>query len=197
MLTKFPLFQSHLDLAHHYWNEIVVAGDTVIDATCGNGHDSLILAKRALQENRGKLLCCDIQEIAIENTSKLLSEQLSTEQIRNVQFFHGSHIEFPETLKSNSVKLIVYNLGYLPGGDKTKTTMSEVTLQSIQKGMDLIISGGMISMTCYPGHAEGLREESLILELAVQADPKLWSCCHHRWLNRHKSPSLLLMQKGL
>lgn len=187
--------QSHLELAHHYWKDIVSIGDIVIDATCGNGQDSLALCKLALTPGRGTLFALDIQPSAISNTQKLLSENLPDELIKRVIFVEGSHQIFPNDIKEASVKLIVYNLGYLPRGDKTLTTQTSSTLASMMAAQNLLIKGGVISFTCYPGHAEGANEETALLASCQQLPSHLWNCCHHRWINRPKAPSLLLLQK--
>ncbi len=180
----FPLFKSHLDLAHHYWKQLVQPGDVVVDATCGNGQDTLFLA--SLQP--GCLYALDIQEDALANTKALLGA------VTQVVFHRGCHSQFPEEIRPQTVKLFVYNLGYLPGGDKTLTTLSETTLLSLKRALDLVMPGGAISVTCYPGHPEGALEESKILEWVQGLDRRVWSCCHHRWCNRAKAPSLLLIQ---
>lgn len=193
--TPFPLFSSHLDLAHHYWRRLLSPGDTAIDATCGNGHDTLAIAKllEGDGENEIRLIAIDIQEKAIEATKSLLSQQLK----RNIRFIHGSHAKFPDDIEPQSVALIIYNLGYLPGGDKTKTTLTSSTLESLGNALPLIKAGGAISITCYPGHEEGKAEEEKVLAFASALDPRIWSCCHHRWLNRRDAPSLLLIQKTI
>lgn len=184
-MRDYPLFQSHIDLAHSYWERLVLPNNTIIDATCGNGHDTLFLASL----NPGTLYACDIQEKAISTTKEKLGEHH-----QNVKFVLGCHSSFPEKIEEGSVKLIVYNLGYLPGGDKAFTTELESTLESIKSARDLIAPGGAISITCYPGHPEGAKEEEKLLEECSKLDPKKWNCCHHRWLNRKNSPSLLFLQ---
>ena len=179
----FSHFKSHIELAHRYWQQLVQSGDIVIDATCGNGQDTLFLA----QLKPAKLFAIDIQEKALTNTKTLLGAS------DNVIFHHACHSQFPQEILAKSVKLIVYNLGYLPGGDKSLTTQSETTLMSLQKALDLIVPGGAISVTCYPGHAEGAIEEEKILQWAENLDRQQWSCCHHRWCNRQKAPSLLVV----
>jgi hypothetical protein len=201
--STFPLFNSHLDLAHSYWKKILENtsphGRILIDATCGNGHDTAFLTRTALetpnQENT-RILAMDKQPEALESTKKLLKELLSEEQIAGIEFHLGCHSSFPENLAPASVSLIVYNLGYLPGSDKTITTTLDTTLKSLQNALPLIRSGGLISITCYPGHKEGKEEEKHLLEFANSLAPSQWSCCHHRCLNRKESPSLLLLQKG-
>lgn len=175
---------AHIDLAHQYWARLIQPGDTVIDATCGNGHDTLALAKLPV----GKIFAIDLQPEAIRSTRTRLKGH-------SVTYIEGCHSTFPEEIGRDTVRLIVYNLGYLPGGDKTKTTMTQTTLESIKNAQELIMNGGAISITCYPGHPEGKREEEAILEYVESLDPALWSCWHHRWINRYASPSLLLLQK--
>lgn len=195
MRTPFPLFQSHLDLAHSYWSKIVQIGDVVIDATCGNGHDTFKLSQLALSPNKGIIYAFDIQEQAIESTRHYLASHLNADQMQRIVFLQCCHSSFPQEIFPGSVKLIVYNLGYLPGGNKAKTTQSTTTLQSLRQAQELLQSGGLISITCYPGHKEGEKEQEEILEYAATLSPREWSCCHHRWLNRMNSPTLLLIQK--
>lgn len=186
----YPLFRSHLDLAHSYWKRLVQPGDLLIDATCGNGHDTLALARL----NPKQLYAFDIQSQALASAQKRLQEEPA---LPSIQFIQGCHSQFPPQIAPASVKLIVYNLGYLPGSDKATTTQSSTTLESVANALELIMPGGAISITCYPGHEEGAREESALLAFAEQLDKQLWSCCHHRWINRKQAPSLLLLQKAL
>jgi len=195
---RFPIFQSHIDLAQSYWSKLVKSGDIVIDATCGNGHDTLLLARLALTADSGYLYGFDIQKEAIDSTRENLQSQLSLPLLERVFLHQRSHSNLVDALPSGCrPKLIVYNLGYLPGGDKAMTTMLDTTLQSIQQAQALIANGGAISITCYPGHLEGLQEESALMEIVCQLPAATWSCCHHRWLNRKNAPSLLLIQKSL
>ncbi len=115
---------------------------------------------------------------------------------KRVFFQRRCHSTFPEDVLPGTIKLVVYNLGYLPGGDKTKTTHVATTLQSLHQAQALLQKGGVISITCYPGHKEGAHEQNVILNHAARLPPKEWSCCHHMWLNRQQSPSLLLIQKA-
>jgi len=193
--SQFPLFQSHIDWAHYLWRQVVRQGECVIDATCGNGHDTLILAQLSLEKDQGAVYAMDIQESAIENTKLLLKATLQRDIYQRVRFFQTCHSRFPNEIEDRKIALIVYNLGYLPGSSKELTTQTETSLMSIQNAMMLLKDGGCISITCYPGHAEGEKEEEQVLLLCASLDPQKWSCCHHRWVNRKKSPSLLWIQK--
>lgn len=188
MRTNFALFQSHLDLAHNYWSTLLSPEDTAIDATCGNGYDAAFLAALGV-----RLYALDIQQEALDEAQrKIESLKISS----RVTLLKRCHSQFPEEIAFQSVKLIVYNLGYLPGGNKTLTTQVGTTLESMRQAQQLLTPGGAISITCYPGHAEGKLEEAQLLLFAQTLDAKSWSCCYHSWVNRRNSPSLLLLQKS-
>lgn len=177
----------HIELAHSYWSSHLKPGNNAIDATCGNGHDSLALAQ--ILGTNGALFCYDIQPQAIQNTRKLV------EKFERVQFFSQCHSDFSSLPSQIPIHLIVYNLGYLPGGDKKKTTMTETTLQSIGAAIERIEKEGAISITCYPGHEEGAREEKALL--AFLENIAGFSICYHRWVNRITSPTLIWMKRIL
>ncbi|MBB65254.1 MAG: 16S rRNA (cytosine(1402)-N(4))-methyltransferase [Waddliaceae bacterium] len=190
---QFSLFQSHIDLAHSYWKSIVREGDMLIDATCGNGHDALVLAR--LNE-RGRLLLIDKQKAALESTQHRLASELDPHRLHTIEFKNTCHSKVTNFLSGDLVRLLVFNLGYLPGGDKSITTEANSTLHSIQAMLEHIAPGGAISVTCYPGHDAGAKEEEALLDFVSSLDKQEWSACHHRWLNRTRAPSLLLLQKN-
>ena len=192
---SFPIFQSHLDLAHSYWERHIKKGSIIIDATCGNGHDSLILAKAILSETEAFLYCIDLQEKAIQNTKELLKEELPFNLFQRITFFHQSHEVFPPEI--HSCDLIVYNLGYLPGSSHSITTQGLSTLNSLKQGLSILNRGGMISITCYPGHEAGFEEKKALLEYTSSLPPQEYLVCHHQIENRRLAPSLLLIFKKL
>jgi SAM-dependent methyltransferase len=169
----------HLDQAHLYWKNLLKPGDQVIDATCGNGKDSLRLAELVPV---GHVYALDIQEAALQKAQDLIPHS-------NISFLLQSHTELPK----GEFKLVVYNLGYLPGGNKDLTTLTKTTLESLEKAAQLIIIGGALSITCYPGHPEGALEEEAIRGWVEGLDSKNWLIAHHFW--REKSPSLFFIIK--
>lgn len=204
--SQFNLFQSHIDLAHSYWKKSLKSGDIAIDATCGNGYDTLELAHllfnletaaSTLPITVSKLIAIDRQKKAVDATRARLKSTVSKDIMRHhVCLLEQCHSSFPSDITMESVALIVYNLGYLPGGNKALTTMHSTTLQSLKSALSLITPGGCISITCYPGHEEGRQEEHLIKEFASNLNPREWSCCYHSWLNRYQAPSLFIIQKA-
>lgn len=177
--------KEHLKLAHNYWKSHVRPGDTVIDATCGTGQDTLFLAQ--LLQGKGQLIGYDIQKSALEKTQQRLLDLTAEERVI-VTLKEASH----ETFFEEKVALIVYNLGYLPGGDKSLTTRTDSTLKSLQSALE---RASAISIMCYPGHEEGAREEEAILKFAAQLPSHQWNVCYHKWVNRKNYPSLLWLKR--
>jgi Putative rRNA methylase. len=160
-------------LAHSLWSQVVKPyQDTVIDATAGNGKDSLVLAKllfpgsdecqqSAKKMNdldslkSSKLISIDIQKRACENTYQLLKENMGEEIMEKncIQVLHTSHAPMP-SLPTESVGLICYNLGYLPGTDDKEefNTQMLTTIQSLADSALLIRPGGLLSVMSYPGN---------------------------------------------
>jgi ubiquinone/menaquinone biosynthesis C-methylase UbiE len=58
------------DVAHVIWQQLVQPGDSVVDATCGNGHDALFLAQ--LVGPSGRLHGFDVQKDAVDATRERL-----------------------------------------------------------------------------------------------------------------------------
>lgn len=132
--------------------------DLVIDATIGRGNDTLFLCKLV---SKGHVYGFDIQDDAIVSTKRLLDQP----KLNNYTLFLENHVHMYYHLKhlEGKIKAILFNLGYLPKGNKTITTMSQNTVKAIDQGLSLLCNTGFILMTIYK-HQEGLREESAILE---------------------------------
>ena len=183
-------FSPHLSLAHAYWKGHLRPGDIAIDATCGNGHDTIELARILLAHPDSLLLGLDVQQTALENTSSLLRSSVPESYIARILLHRRCHADIDLIPLPVPPRLIVYNLGYLPGSDKTITTQTPTTMQSVQKALRLLALGGALSITCYPGHPEGAKEEAAILTWAKNLPSDQWHVCHHCWINRPAAPSL-------
>lgn len=124
-----------------------------MDGTLGNGHDLEFLNS---QENIGTIYGFDIQKEALENSKKRVS--LTQKQIYYIQ---DSHHHLDHYIK-DEIDLAIFNLGYLPGGDKSIVTKVQTTLQAIEKTIIKLSKGGMILIMTYPGHKEGEKEHEAI-----------------------------------
>ncbi len=173
------MHKPHLDQAYIYWKNLLKPDDHVIDATCGNGKDALRLVELVPQ---GHVYAIDIQEIALQKARELIPNS-------NISYLLQSHTK----LLTGEFKLIVYNLGYLPGGNKNLTTLTETTVESLAKASQIISIGGALSIMCYPGHPEGALEEQAVQKWAEGLDPQKWLITHHTW--REKSPTLFFILK--
>jgi len=193
-------------IAQHVWSIVVKPGDIVIDATCGNGYDSIKMAKLALTETVGKLYCIDIQQCAIDNTiiafrnSTEFSDAFKQNISERVIFMCCDHINFPPQILPNTVSLITYNLGYLPGQPRGKEvnfiqTDFSTTTASLRNAAKLVKEGGLLSITAYPGHKGGETELYEVQKLLSSFDQEDWRIHSHAPLNRPLLPTLFLAFK--
>ncbi|XP_075644152.1 tRNA (mnm(5)s(2)U34)-methyltransferase, chloroplastic isoform X2 [Castanea sativa] len=144
------------EVAHLVWKHVVQKGDTVIDATCGNGYDTLAMVKMVADESaRGCVYAMDIQNGALENASSLLEESLNPNEKGLVKFLPMCHSKMDKVVPEASVRLVAFNLGYLPGGDKTIITKPETTLPALEAAKGILMPGGLISLVVYVGHPGG------------------------------------------
>mgnify|MGYP004606769907 FL=1 len=132
--------------------------DLVIDATVGNGKDSLYLLEII---KKGYLFGFDIQEEAINNTNNLLKDKY-----KNYRLFKLGHENMDMVLEDyqGKISLIIFNLGFLPKGNKDITTKSSTTIRAIENSIKLLNKKGHIVITIYKGHKEGLKESIKIKE---------------------------------
>lgn len=93
---------------------------------------------------------------------------------------------------SNIARIVAFNLGYLPGGDKSLTTTSSTTLQAVEAALEVVSAGGVVSILAYTGHPGGLEEYDAVRALICDLPPAYWVVMEHRLLNRPKAPILLL-----
>jgi hypothetical protein len=147
-------------LAHQMWSSVIRPNvDTVIDATCGNGNDSVAIASMLFNDNdddpfaitEPQLLCIDIQQEACDTTRSRLAELLHTDIMTcNVNVLCTSHSPLPRPRDESSVGLVCWNLGYLPQSDRAMLTQMESTIASIADAALMVRVGGMISVATYP-----------------------------------------------
>jgi len=179
------MLETVVPFVHRILRDKVKKTDYTIDATCGNGHDTLFLANLSKH-----VYAFDIQKAAIANTTKLLEENNHT----NYSLFEESHISFSSFI-STEVTAITYNLGYLPGSDKTIKTNPSTTIESIKNGLSLLKRKGIISIILYIGHDGGLEEANTVEDFAVNLDGKEYSVIKYQFINRYNSPYVIIIEK--
>ncbi len=156
--------------------------EVAIDATLGNGYDTDFLAQRFK-----KVYAFDIQDKAILNYKE--------KNIKNVSLILDSHESFAKYIKEN-VDCIVYNLGYLPGSDKSITTKKESTIKSLDSGLNLLDKNALMIIALYSGHEGGKEEKEAVLSYCKNLSKKRFGVIYQQFLNRtNNPPSLVIIEK--
>lgn len=190
MRRNFPSSPGHLQIAHGHLQRVLKAGDKALDATAGNGHDCLFLA-RCIGE-RGELYAFDVQAAAISQAKKRIEEQKVPCAIHWIQDSHAhvkKHVEGP-------IQGAMFNLGYLPGGDKALITRSESTLEALANLEPLMGPGAGLSIVAYVGHDGGWEEYEQVQEWAAGRPKEQWSFFEWRRLNRDNAPIVIMGEKA-
>jgi hypothetical protein len=139
--------------AHSLIKQKLYSGDIAIDATVGNGYDTLFLAKQV--GATGKVYGFDIQQAALDSTRSRLEK---ANLLAGLTLIHGNHGVMAEKVPvqyHGKINAIMFNLGYLPGGDKTIITQTNSTLTSLNSAGRLLSAEGIITLIAYPGHDGG------------------------------------------
>ncbi|MBC7963308.1 MAG: class I SAM-dependent methyltransferase [Steroidobacteraceae bacterium] len=189
--SEIPLLRGPVALSHLLMRSFVRPGDKAVDATCGNGHDTLLLA--ALTGSQGHVWGFDIQQQAIAETARKLVEAGLGGQ---VTLLHSGHEELATHL-AGPVRMVLFNLGYLPGGDRTLITRPETTAIALLQSLELLAAGGVVLVTIYPGHDGGDEERQAVDGWAAALDPRKFHSWHMGQLNvAADAPYCIIVQKS-
>lgn len=190
--STIPALRGPVPLSHLFLHTVVRDGHRTVDATCGNGHDTLLLAR--LVGARGHVWAFDIQQQAITETSRRLEESDLTDRVTLLRTGHeelARHVSEP-------VQTVLFNLGYRPGGDRSIITRPETTGSALEQSLHLLAAGGIVLVTVYPGHSGGADEQSTVEDWASGLDPRAFHCWRMGQTNvSSEAPYLFLIQKTL
>lgn len=151
--------------AHRELGAVLRAGDTAVDATAGNGHDTAFLA--SMVGRSGRVLAFDIQPEAIASSKR----KIETFAWNHVQFVLACHSTLADHVPPERAAAIVFNLGYLPGGDHALITASATTLIALRAAAQLLRPSGLLTIVCYPGHEGGDAESAAVIDWAQALSP--------------------------
>ena len=166
--------------------------DLCIDATMGNGGDMVFLAEIAGKE--GRVIGFDIQEAAVKATEKALEERNPGER---TELIHDSHENMDKYADPGTADIIMFNFGYLPGGDHSLSTNAESSLIAVRKGLDILKKGGIMTLCIYIGGDTGFDEKNALLNFAAGLDQKKYIVISHEYINRKNNPPLPVLIKKL
>ena len=175
-----------LEMAHDFLAQVITPEDIVVDATMGNGHDTLFLAKLAKQ-----VYAFDIQNQALEKTSQRIQEAGLT----NVDLILQGHETVDQFV--TEVKAAIFNLGYLPSADKSIITQPQTTLEALEKLCRMLVKGGRIAIMIYYGHEGGDIERDAVLDFVSQLPQQEYTATIYRTLNQINNPPFLVMIEKL
>lgn len=176
-----------LDFAKRLLKEHIRPDSTCADFTMGNGYDTLFLAQQAFE---GQVYSFDIQPQALEHTKALLEQY----GIQNVQLILDSHSHLKQYI-SAPLDGAVFNLGYLPNGDKTITTQTDSTLTAVQDALSLLSDQGILVVVLYPGHAEGAKEAECLETYFRSLNGSKYDVIRYDFINKNHPPYLIAVQK--
>jgi len=190
--TSIAALRGPVPLSHLFLRNFLCEGHTAVDATCGNGHDTLLLAR--LVGDGGHVWGFDIQEQAIAETGSRLTEAGLSSRTTILQTGHeelDQHVIGP-------VQVVLFNLGYRPGGDRSIITRPDTTSIALEQSLSLLASGGIVLVTVYPGHNGGGEEQTAVENWSAKLDPRVFHCWRMGQTNvSPEAPYLLLAQRSL
>lgn len=168
--------------------EVIDKNSIVVDATAGNGNDTLFLAKTSAK----KVFAFDVQNQATTNTNDLLEKNNLADKCEVIL---DSHENFDKYIEEN-IQAVVFNLGYLPNADHTITTQAETTLNAIKKFITKLNIGGRIVIVVYCGHENGKVEKDALLKELSQLDQKEIEVLVYQFINqKNNAPFIIALEK--
>jgi hypothetical protein len=189
----YALLRGGVTLTHFFLRQRVLAEDVAVDATCGNGKDTLFLARLVGPE--GTVFALDTDPRAIEATVALLRSEGVEERVVLLNQGH----EKLATLVTVPVAAVVFNLGYLPGADGGgQPTSTLTTLAGLTAALGLLAPGGILLVCIYTGHDGGEAEALAVEAWGEGLPPREWNVWKCRQLNRPAiAPYLMLVEKNV
>lgn len=177
---------------HHFIRLQARPGDFCIDATAGNGHDTLLLSQ--LAGPTGRVLAFDIQQSALDSAQ----ETLKTHQApNNVSFILDSHSHMNNYASAATASCIVFNFGYLPSGDHSLSTRSETSIPAITQGLELLKKDGLMSLCIYSGGDSGFEERDALLSYLKTLDSRKYLVILSSYYNRPNNPPIPVLIRKL
>lgn len=172
------------EYCHHFLEEFIRENDVCIDATAGNGNDTEFLCRKV--GNNGKVYAFDIQPEAITNTEKRLK---GAELLERARLILDSHEKMRKYVKEEA-QVIMFNFGYLPGGDHKIATRAESSICAIEEGLSLLKVNGIMNLCIYSGGDTGYEERDAILSYVKALDTKKWLVIMSTFYNRKNDPPI-------
>ncbi|OPJ54856.1 class I SAM-dependent methyltransferase [Clostridium oryzae] len=186
-MTFKILPKNAVELSKLLCRESIKTGDIVVDATMGNGNDTIFLC--TLVGSSGKVFAFDIQEQAVKETKKRLEKNNFS---NTAELILDSHSKMDKYVNNCKVKLVLFNLGYLPGGNHSVTTKVTSTIEALKAAINILDINGLIILVIYPGHEEGAKEKDALEQYVGQLDQKIYNVMRFSFMNQVNNPPLVI-----
>ncbi|SDE21714.1 Putative rRNA methylase [Paenibacillus sp. UNCCL117] len=183
-------FVSILGFAHQLIEARLKPGEAAIDATAGNGVDTVFLARQVGAE--GCVYAFDIQESALASTAARCAREVPD---RQVELLHRSHAEMAAAIPEHwhgRIAAVTFNLGYLPGHDHSTITLPDSTLQALDSAAKLLRRGGVITIVVYSGHPGGETEAAAVDRWAAGLPQDGYQAMTYRFVNQRNHPPYVI-----
>ena len=179
-----------LEIEKNFLIPHIKKGGVAVDFTMGNGHDTLWLSNAVGEE--GKVYAFDIQPQALISSHKLLTESGAPKNYTLILDSHSNVMDYVE----EKICIGMFNLGFLPGGDKSITTKRDTTMVAIRAAIDLLDADGALLIAVYPGHEEGRLEGEMLQGEFSLLSPKEYSVSLLKLVNSPDCPFFYLIEKN-
>jgi SAM-dependent methyltransferase len=178
------------EMAHLVLRQILKPGDWVVDATVGNGYDTLWLAQ--IVGPSGRVFGFDVQAAALAKAAQRLHG------LSHITLLHAGHEHLATCLPAEAkgrITGVMFNLGFLPGNDKSIVTRAETTLAALDQALSYLAVGGHITLVLYPGH-DGGTEENTAVRTRAQRLSNAYTAARYDWINTLRpSPELVVIDR--
>lgn len=173
------------DWIHSVLAVSIEEGDFCIDATAGKGNDTLFLSEKVGEQ--GTVLAFDIQREAIEQAEDKIRKAGYSNRVK---FVLGGHEHMDQYADEESAAVILFNLGYLPGGDHNLATRESTTLEAAGKGLSILKKQGVMCICIYSGGDSGFEEKEAVLAWAKNLPAKEYDVISCPFINKPNNPPL-------
>lgn len=175
-----------LPFAKELLTRVIEPGNSVIDATAGNGHDTVFLAE--LVGEKGHVYAFDVQEEAIQSTAEKLQQVNLEGRATLILDGHENVSSYVET----EIAAAIFNLGYLPGSDHEIVTKGASTIQAIDSILHMMKIGGIIVLVVYHGHPGGEDEKNILMNYVSELPQSYVHVLSYQFLNQHNNPPFII-----
>lgn len=132
------------------------SGAVAVDATAGNGHDTVFLARCVGAD--GRVFAIDLQASAIDATRRRLDAANLLDRVTLINACHSALGEHLADAATGGIAAVMFNLGFLPGGDRSLISQPVTTIAAIDAALQHLRDAGIASIMSYRGHPGGNEE---------------------------------------